>query len=115
MQRRDETPAKRLERLHEVWPDADPADLTWIEPIGSRHDALCFDRKTGRVTTGSIGSSSRACFEGDLDAFAAQVERIHEQRMQGADDVPYRERQLGYLSDYRAAVALFRALARSPG
>lgn len=74
------------------WADLRWADLPFcvmqIGPIGSRSDYLIYRFDTGAVYTG--------CFSGTLDEFAAAVERTHGNNRDG--------------QDYRAAIAMLRAL-----
>lgn len=68
LQRPAETPDMRLQRARTFWPDVDWSCLLCIEPIGSRHDVLMFDRRSGRCATGTKAAAvgNTACFEGDL-------------------------------------------------
>ena len=109
MIKRQETFSQLVARVKvEAWPDCGTEQLIRIEPLGSRGDALVFNRKTGRVLTGTSPvhlnkTAPNACFEGSLDEFAEKVERSY-----GAGNTEeHRER----LRDYRAAVAFLRALA----
>ena len=98
--------ASIYQNAKDAWPDCNTEDLIWIAPIGSRRDALIFNRKTGMVTTGRRGQGP--CFCDTLEAFAQKVEDDYGQRL----DTPYgdRERSVRLREEYRQAVAFLRAL-----
>ena len=56
----------------DAWPGVDISDLVWIAPLGSRRDALIFNRRLGMVTTGRLGQGP--CFCGTLDVFALMLD-----------------------------------------
>ena len=91
----------------DAWPGVDTDDLIWIAPLGSRKDALIFNRANGQVTTGRLGSGP--CFCNTLDAFAEKVEDDYGQRL----ETPYGDTRpnVRRRDEYRAAIAFLRALA----
>jgi len=74
---RKETSEQRLGRIRAIWPEAKHEDIIWIEPIGSRQDALIYWRKGKRLTTGDkyapAGEPKPACFEGSAADFRCNL------------------------------------------
>lgn len=98
--------ASIYQNAKDAWPDCDTHDLVWLAPLGSRRDALIFNRKTGMVTTGRRGDGP--CFNDTLDAFAQKVEEDYGQRLV----TPYGDLELTKrrLAEYRAACQFLRAI-----
>ncbi|MBI2934620.1 MAG: pentapeptide repeat-containing protein, partial [Chloroflexi bacterium] len=69
-----------------------PFRVIQLGPIGSRNDYLLYRADSGTVSTG--------CYAGTLDEFALAVETTHGDSQHGRD--------------YRAAIAMIRAMIEKP-
>lgn len=111
---RVETAQQRLDRIHHIWPEAQPNECKWIEPIGSRNDALLFWRKGQRVSTGMKGTT-QPCFEGSLQDFYDKVIGDYDRRIRDAYSDHHREQMIRFKAEYLAAYEFFRALVGGGG
>lgn len=67
------------ERSQIIWPDSYGYVLQ-VGPLGSRADTLLYNRQTGEVSTGMVGTH-KPCFLGTLEEFAERVESDYGNRI----------------------------------
>ncbi len=95
-----------FDHANDAWPGVDEHDLIWIAPLGSRKDALIFNRKLRQVTTGRRGSEP--CFKGSLKDFEEKLEDDYGRRL----ETPYGDLRvmMRLRAEYRTALGFFKML-----
>lgn len=101
-----------LRRIETAWPDASYEDCVFVGPIGSRHDVVIYNRKTGRVTTGTkemqgSPATKTSCFEGTLD----ELEDAVNKKYGYATGLVVVNAHSRFYAEYKAAILFFHTCA----
>ncbi len=94
------------DRIRIIWPDAGVGDVISITPLGSRQDSLLFNRRTGEVSTGMVGTDY-ACFKDTIEGFEMKLEKAYTPNAKAAN-------YPRWFQEYRAAMRFLRSLPPLP-